>query len=58
MSDDNQYRKQAEADAASVEAGDSPTDVESKVLGLTHASGKPSKDAKEGEQSADSIEGS
>jgi hypothetical protein len=58
MSNDNKYKEQAEADVASVEAGDSPTDVESKVLGLTHLSGQPSKDAAEGEKSADAIEGS
>jgi hypothetical protein len=58
MSDDNKYKEQADADVESVEAGDTPTDVESKVLGLTHVSGKPSRDATEGEKSADSVEGS
>jgi hypothetical protein len=57
MSNDNKYKETAEADVASVEVGDSPTDVESKVLGLTHISGQPSHDAKEGEKSADSVEG-
>jgi hypothetical protein len=58
MSDTNKYKEQADADVESVEAGDTPTDVESKVLGLTHVSGQPSRDAKEGEKSADSVEGS
>jgi hypothetical protein len=61
MSDDNGYKKykeQADADVESVEAGDSPSDVESKVMGLTHLSGAPSHNAKEGEKSAATIEGS
>jgi hypothetical protein len=61
MSDDNGYRKykeQADADVESVEAGDSPSDVESKVLGLTHVSGAPSVNAKQGEESAATIDGS
>jgi hypothetical protein len=57
MSDDNKYKEQADADVASVEPGDSPTDVESKVLGLTHVSGQPSHDAAEGEKSAEAVDG-
>jgi hypothetical protein len=58
MSDSDKNKETAEADVASVEVGDTPTDVESKVLGLTHLSGQPSHDAKEGEKSADTVEGS
>ena len=57
MADDNKYKETAEADVASVKPGDSPTDVESKVLGLTHLSGRPSTDAAEGAISAELIEG-
>ncbi|HEY1531713.1 MAG TPA: hypothetical protein VGF80_12910 [Galbitalea sp.] len=56
--DDNKYRETAEADVASVEVGDTPSDVESKVIGLTHISGQPSHNAAEGEKSADTVEGS
>ena len=55
MSDDNKYKEQADADVASVESGDSPSDVESKVLGLSHVSGQPSKNAAQGEASADAL---
>jgi hypothetical protein len=58
MSDEEKYKETADADVASIEVGDSPTDVESKVLGLTHISGQPSDDAVEGEKSADAVEGS
>jgi hypothetical protein len=56
MSDENKYKQTADEDVASIEVGDSATDVESKVLGLTHISGQPSHDAAEGEQSADTLE--
>ena len=57
MSDTNKYQEQADADVASVEAGDTPTDVESKVLGLTHVSGQPSHDAAEVEKTAETVDG-
>ena len=46
MSNENKSKETADAD------------VESMVLGLTHISGQPSHDAKEGEESAATVEGS
>ncbi len=43
----------AEADVASVEVGDTPSDVESKVMGLTHIGGVPSHDAEDSEEAND-----
>ena len=57
MAVDNKYKETAEAGIASVKPGDNPTDVESKLLGLTHPSGRPSTDAAEGPISAELIEG-
>jgi len=58
MSNENKSKETADADVESIEVGDTPSDVESKVLGLTHISGQPSHDAKEGEESAATVEGS
>ena len=53
MSDTNKYKEQADADVASVEVGDTPSDVEAKVIGLTHIAGVPSHDAEDSEQASD-----
>jgi hypothetical protein len=47
MTDSNKYRDSAEQDVASIEAGDSATEVESKILGLSHISGSPDEQAKD-----------
>jgi hypothetical protein len=46
-------KETAEADVASVEVGDTPTDVESKLMGLTHVGGVPSHDAEDSEEAND-----
>jgi hypothetical protein len=53
MSDTNHDRKVADEDVASVKVGDSPSDVESKVLGITHISGAPTEHAEDSEEAAD-----
>jgi len=55
MSDNDQdfearQKETAETDVASVEVGDSPSDVEAKVIGLTHIAGVPSHDAKDADE--------
>jgi hypothetical protein len=55
MSDNEQnfaarQQETAEADVASVDVGDSPSDVEAKVIGLTHIAGVPSHDAKDADE--------
>jgi len=49
MSDSNKYKDSAEKDVASIEVGDSPTEVESKILGLGGLSGLPDEQADDAE---------
>lgn len=53
MSDTNHDRNVADEDVASVKVGDSASDVESKVLGLTHISGAPTPQAEDSKEAAD-----
>ena len=50
MSETNKYREAAERDVASIKPGDTPTEVESKVLGLTHVSGSPDEESKDADE--------
>jgi hypothetical protein len=58
MSDTNKYRDAAEKDVASIEVGDSPSEIESKILGLGELSGLPDEEAEdEKDAEADSANG-
>jgi hypothetical protein len=56
MSETNEYRDQADRDVASIAPGDTPTEVESKVLGLGHISGLPDEAAKDADDAEDDSE--
>jgi hypothetical protein len=58
MSAEEKYKEQAEADVASVQVGDNPTEVESKVLGRHRFFGGPSENAEGAEETSASLEGS
>jgi hypothetical protein len=52
MSDANKYKDAAEKDVASIEVGDSPSEVESKILGLGDLSGLPDEQADDAEDAS------
>lgn len=56
MSEANSYDKakaSADADVESIEVGDTASDIESKVLGITHISGTPSHQAEDADEAND-----
>ena len=50
MSDENKYKEAAEKDVASIEVGDSPSQIESKILGLGDLTGLPDEEAEDADE--------
>jgi hypothetical protein len=53
VSDEKHYdhdRESADADVDSIQEGDTASDIESKLLGMTHISGNPSHDADDADE--------